>query len=202
MTAPVRRISRARRRAGVAECRAGMSLVEMAVVIIVIGLIAVIMMPLTADVFLSLSDTKKAKQLAVLLDHARNTAISRNADITLEFELSSDPDESDAYTGYVMDRESDSAEKKVIFERTSIHLGGIRSVGSPLIDKGKVQLVFLPSGVSEQAWFYVGDREDQPEAVVVLDRYLGTARVFEDPAAMQKWQDADLKDDSWHHDQN
>ena len=73
MTAPVRRISRARRRAGVAECRAGMSLVEMAVVIIVIGLIAVIMMPLTADVFLSLSDTKKAKQLAVLLDHARNT---------------------------------------------------------------------------------------------------------------------------------
>lgn len=182
--------------------RAGMSLVEMAVIMIVMGIITAIMLPLMSNMFLSMSEKKKAKQLAVVLGQARNMAIGHNSELIFEFDLKADASLDDTYEGFLIDRSSGSLKREPKIRQTAIELIGVRSSNGAMIDKGKVAIRFLPSGVAEQTTMIVGDNPSRPEAIVVLDRYLGTARVFEKESEVFDYQNKTLKDDQWSHDQN
>lgn len=179
------------------DSRAGFSLVETMVIMIVIGVITAIMLPLTTDMFLAMSEKKKARQLASILGQARNMAVGHNAEVIIEFDI-----EKNHYTGFIISRASGKAEKVLKIDETSIDLIGLRSATGALETKGIVGIRFLPSGTTEQTYIYVGTDQDNPESIVVLDRYLGTARSFKSEQEVNEYQTNQLKDDLWKHDPN
>ena len=177
--------------------RSGMSLVETMVVLIVIGTITAIMLPLTADMFLAMSEKKKAKQLAGMLAQARNMAIGHNSEMLMEFDI-----DKNSYQGFIMDRSGGKLKKVQKIDETSIDIIGIRSATGALETKGIVTIHFLPSGTAEQSYIYIGDEPDNPETIVVLDRYLGTARTFQSEDELNEYQTRELTDDQWKHSPN
>ncbi|MCR9144559.1 MAG: hypothetical protein NXI24_20135 [bacterium] len=187
-----RRISRAERFAalpGYPALRAGLTLVEQVIVILVLGILLAIFMPLLSEFTFLQSSEDQAGNLARHLSAARNTAIKANRLVYFEFDL-----DEDIYSAYTYARESSELKKEPLIEETSARLVGVAAANGTKITEGKITLKMQPSGVAEEMAIYLGSSEDEIYATMLFSRYTGEARVEPEEVLV------DLKRPEWRHD--
>ncbi len=187
-----RRMSRRRplARAGGAPLalRAGLTLVEQVIVLLVLGILLVIFIPLLSEFTFLQSSEDQAGNLARHLTAARNTAIKANRLVYFEFDL-----DEDSYNAYTYDRESSELKKEPLIDETPARLVAIASANGKKITEGKVTLKMQPSGVAEELAIYLGSSESEIYATMLFSRYTGEARVETEEVLV------DLKKPEWRH---
>ncbi len=161
----------ARRRIRGGVLRRGLSLVEMAVVIMVIALVMLIFTPLLGQWISSFSEESEAALMARHLEFSRNTAIKSNRVVVFRIDL-----DEDRYEAYSFDRSGSQTEKKQLIEATEVHIRELRTAYSNRIDQGAIRLHFLPSGVGEE--LQISFEVDTVDPLILcFNRYSGAARV-------------------------
>ena len=183
---------------GFSSLRRGLSLIETAVVILVVAILMGLSLSLVRH-FALLSTTKsEAKKLADSLVFIRNAAIKSNTIIYFEFDL-----DEESYRAYRVEGSEEDLKEKILLkpvELSSSHsLIAISSATGSRNTEGKIKLSFLPSGLAEEVAIYMGPREERDtQATIIYNRYQGKASVhkgekehrLEDPT----WEELDLID--------
>lgn len=168
--------------------RAGLTLVEQVIVLLVLGILLVIFIPLLSEFTFLQSSEDQAGNLARHLTAARNTAIKANRLVYFEFDL-----DEDSYNAYTYDRESSELKKEPLIDETPARLVAIASANGKKITEGKVTLKMQPSGVAEELAIYLGSSESEIYATMLFSRYTGEARVETEEVLV------DLKKPEWRH---
>ena len=181
--------------------RKGFTLVELAVVIIVIGILMSIAFSILSSSALFKSSKSEAKKLAAALMLARNAAVKSNTVIYFELNL-----DEEKYRAYRLQRSEDDEngnskmEEKDLIESVDLAAShsilGISTAFGGHIEEGLVKLRFLPSGLGEEAAIYLGPQSQTAEATVIYKRYEGKATVHpkEVKHELEKpdWQESEL----------
>lgn len=153
--------------------RAGMTLAEQVIVIMVMGILLVIFIPIISEFQFLQSSEDQAGNLARHLSASRNTAIKANRLVYFEFDL-----DKDSYHAYTYDRESSELKKDPLIEETSARFAAIAAANGTKITEGKIVLTMQPSGVAEELAIYLGDDETNIYSTLLFSRYTGEARVL------------------------
>jgi Tfp pilus assembly protein FimT len=187
-----RDVRRARRLSGIrpgrVSLRAGLTLVEQVIVLLVLGILLVIFLPLLSEFTFLQSSEDQAGNLARHLSAARNTAIKANRLVYFEFDL-----DEDTYSAYTYDRESSELKKEPLIDETSARIVAVAAANGKKITEGKITLKMQPSGVAEEMAIYLGAGEGEIYATMLFSRYTGEARVETDEVLV------DLKKPEWRH---
>ena len=174
------------------NARKGLTLVEMAIVLLVIGVVLAVLTSMASSIPNLRSTESEAEALQGNFLRARNTALFTNSTFYMEFNL-----DENRYRGYLIERIDGKAEEKEKFEHglaTSNGLLGV-SVGlSGKVQTGKVTVTFLPDGTAEQVAVYLGE-PPLASQTVVLNRYGGHTTVIsgEQPLALDREWSQDLE---------
>ncbi|MEQ9362935.1 MAG: hypothetical protein RIF32_01755 [Leptospirales bacterium] len=168
--------------------RAGLTLVEQVIVLLVLGILLVIFLPLLSEFTFLQSSEDQAGNLARHLSAARNTAIKANRLVYFEFDL-----DEDTYSAYTYDRESSELKKEPLIDETSARIVAVAAANGKKITEGKITLKMQPSGVAEEMAIYLGAGEGEIYATMLFSRYTGEARVETDEVLV------DLKKPEWRH---
>lgn len=168
--------------------RAGLTLVEQVIVLLVLGVLLVIFIPILSEFTFLQSSEDQAGNLARSLSASRNTAIKANRLVYFEFDL-----DEDTYNAYTYDRESSELKKEPLIQETSARLAAIASANGTKITEGKITIKMQPSGVSEEMAIYLGSDESNIYATMLFSRYTGEARVETGEVLV------DLKKPEWRH---
>jgi Tfp pilus assembly protein FimT len=168
--------------------RAGLTLAEQVIVILVMGVIIAIFIPVISEFTFFQSSEDQAGNLARHLSASRNTAIKANRLVYFEFNL-----DEDKYSAYTYDRESSELKKEPLIDETPIRLAAIASANGTKITKGVITLTLQPSGVAEELAIYLGEDEHTIHATLLFSRYTGEARV--EPGEVNQ----ELQKPEWRH---
>ncbi len=170
--------------------RRGLTLVEMAIVILVIGLLMAISLSMVRN-FLFLGDVENAaKKFSKRLVFVRNAAIKSNQIIYFEIDL-----DKESYRAYRLDQDNPEGQEQVLLTKTTLpESHSIHTVSSPTgnrMSEGKVVIPFLPSGLADGMAIYFGPKNETIEATVIYHRYSGKATIHTKEA------DFNLEDSTW-----
>ncbi len=168
----------------------GLSLIEMAVVLLVISILMGVSLSLVSNLALFSTSKGEANKIADSLVFARNASMKSNTILHFEFDL-----DKERYRAYTLDRTSEELKEDVLLEQVKLpashSLLAIRSAVGNEIKEGKVTLRFLPSGLAEEIVIYMGPKKGNIEATIIYSRYKGKATVHKNRIEHQ------LEDDSW-----
>ncbi|MCB1317443.1 MAG: hypothetical protein KDK27_15880 [Leptospiraceae bacterium] len=165
--------------------RQGLTLIEQAIVLLVIAVLMTVFMGvmITNNPFESTED--EAKKVAGHLTLIRNAAVKSNRVVIFIIDLDEDfyaayYDERSRYREGVDDAEDESdVERDYILEPTD---AAIRYIGTPTgkrIEQGRVTIHFLPNGVGEELALYLAEEDEEIQNTVIFSRYTGEAIVRE-----------------------
>lgn len=169
----------------------GLSLIEMAVVIMVIAMLMSMSLSILSN-FKSLMTTSEgaAKKLASALQLARKTAVKSGQTVYFEFDL-----DEESYRAYRLNRNATETSAKVFLGpvklSNSYSLQAVASVMGNRNTKDKIKVSFSPNGIGEEIAIYLGEDGGEVEATVIYSRYSGKATVYTEEI------EHDLSDPSW-----
>ncbi|MCB1167547.1 MAG: GspH/FimT family pseudopilin [Leptospiraceae bacterium] len=163
----------------------GLTLVEIAIVLLVMGVLIGAMSSMISSIPVFRSNEDEAEVLRSSLNQARNTALLTNQTFYLEFNL-----DENSYRGYLTTRIDGELKQEDKLKRSlsdSNGLAGI-SVGlSGTVETGKVIIAFQPDGSAEQLAIYLGQPGDVSRTII-MNRYGGGTKIVdgEEPLNLEK----------------
>ena len=170
----------------------GLSLVEIAIVILIIGTLMLLSLSLVRNASLFQTAKGEAKKLAEKLVFARNTAMLSNEVVFFEFDL-----DKESYTAYrLISGGQGSNTKKAFLQTTKLsNSNSLLAIASAMGSKrseGIVKLYFFPSGLGEEVAIYLGPKDDEEiKATILYSRYGGKAKVYTEEIELN------LEDPDW-----
>lgn len=165
--------------------RGGFTLVEMAIVLMVMGVVLAVLTSLISSIPNLRSTETEAETLAGNFQRARNTALFTNSTFYLEFDL-----DKNSYRGYLMQRINGKVEENEKFDHSLAASNGLVGISVGLsgrVETGKVTVSFLPDGTAEQVAVFLGE-PPLPSKTVILNRYGGNTEIHtgEQPLKLDK----------------
>ena len=169
--------------------RSGLTLIETAVVILVIGILISILATIANNFAALRTVENETDSLKSTLVFYRTAAIKSNQVVYLNFDL-----DEKSYHAYRYLRTEDELEKKIILSKrflsTSNSILGISFAGGKKVEKGTVEVPFSPDGVAEELAVYFG-RDVEIKSTLIYSRYGNDVRVYE--GAFEN----SLEDENW-----
>ncbi|MCB1139620.1 MAG: prepilin-type N-terminal cleavage/methylation domain-containing protein [Leptospiraceae bacterium] len=167
------------------QLRQGFTLVEMAIVLLVMGVVLAVITSLISSIPNLKSTETEAETLAGNFQRARNTALFTNSTFYLEFNL-----DENTYRGYLIERVDGEAREKEKFDHSLASSNGLVAISVGLsgrVETGKVRITFLPDGSAEQVAVYLGE-PPLASQTVIMNRYGGTTKILkgEEPLQLEK----------------
>ncbi len=158
------------------KVRNGMSLVEMALVILIVGILMSLVLTMVRYAVSFRDAESEAKKLASILEFSKNAAMTSNETIQLEIDM-----KNQKYKGYRATRASEGRGAKEIIPEVklgeSYSIMGIRISQGSLQKEGTFSLRFSPTGLSDEVSIYFGPKHGRIEWTVYLSRYSGSALI-------------------------
>ncbi len=158
------------------KSRRGLTLVEMAIVLLVMGVVLAVITSMISSIPNLRSTETEAETLQGNFRRARNTALFTNSTFYLEFDL-----DENKYRGYLIERVDEQSEEKEKFKHSLAASNGLVAVSVGLsgrVQTGKVTVTFQPDGTAEQVAVYLGEAPLASQTVI-LNRYGGGTTVVE-----------------------
>jgi len=160
-----------------ATLRQGLTLVEMAIVILVLGILIGVMMSAMGSMSVLKTTEEESAILKDVLISCRDGAIFSNQTVYLEFDL-----DKRTYEAYRFARKEgeDEPERDVYINKRELSASNsiiaiIMGAGTR-ITSGQVTLAFAPEGMAEELVVYMGPGPEIRNTVI-YSKYGGTARV-------------------------
>ncbi len=151
---------------------------ELAIAILIIAILITVSLSFFRGFYVFAKGGNGTRQLAAALHLARNIAIKSNEVVYFTIDL-----DKESYHAYRLDRSGEQAKAQAVVKKNNLpsHLSLVRitSAAGGSLEKGKVVLHLLPSGVGEDMAIYLGDNSEEIEATVVFNRYTGKATIHE-----------------------
>ena len=171
--------------------RSGLTLIETAVVIIVIGVLISILATIANNFAALRTVENETDSLKSTLSFCRTAAIKSNQVVYLSFDF-----DEKSYHAYRYLRTEEALEKKIILSKrflsTSNSIVGISFAGGKRVEKGTVDVPFSPDGVAEELAVYFGT-DIEIKSTLIYSRYGNDIRVyegvFENSLEDENWQD-------------
>ncbi len=179
-------------------------MVEMALVILVIGLLMGISLSLVQSLALLRTSKGEAKKLAASLMQAKNAAVKSKQAVYFEINL-----DEESYRAYRISQrlaasqekeEEKKTQEKAFIKRTQLSEAHsilyVQPAVGDEITNGLLKLRFLPSGLGEEIAIYLGPDSGSVEATVIYEKYTGKAFVYtgekEHRLEQEGWEELDL----------
>lgn len=171
--------------------RSGMTIVELAVVILVMGILAAFLIPLIRSISLFQTSGDEATLLKKALQFSRDTATLSNQQVVLELDL-----DGDRYRVVRPDRSSEEVQEEVLLSRSSMSPTGqivsVTMASGNRITGGILKIPYSPLGSSEEIYIHLGP-EPRIQKTVHQFRYSGESRIlsgeFEPELEGEPWSD-------------
>lgn len=160
-----RRKARLARRSGL---RAGLTLAEQIIVILIIGVLLAIFAPIVTEFSFLQTSGDQASNLGRALAASRAKSIKSNEMIYFEFNL-----DEKQYRSYSYERQDGELEESVHIEKTDARIAAVAAGNGKRVVEGKFTVRFLPSGVGEELSVYLGPSDLEIESTLVFSRYGG-----------------------------
>lgn len=163
------------------RARAGLTLVETAIVILILGIMIGVVTSLYSAIPNLRSTETEAETLRGYFQSARNTALFTNNTFYIEFDLTEN-----RYRGYLIERANNRSDEKEKFDHSLADSNGLLGVSVGLsgkVQEGKITIIFLPDGTAEQVAVYLGE-PPLASKTVILNRYGGSTRIADGEAEL------------------
>ncbi len=171
MRVAVRNTRRDLRLARRADLRAGLTLAEQIIVILIIGVLLAIFAPIVTEFTFLQTSGDQASNLGRSLMASRAKAIKSNEMLYFEFNL-----DDKEYRSYTYEREDGELKESVHIEKTSARIAAVAAGNGKRVVEGKFTVRFLPSGVGEELCVYLGPSDLEIESTLIFSRYGGDFR--------------------------
>ena len=154
--------------------RKGLSLVEMALVILILGILMSITIPLIQYSSIFKSSENEAKKLANLLGFSKNAAMKSNEGIQIDIDL-----KNQKYAGFRLERTNEKVERKEIIPTVQLNnnysIIGVRLGNNDLVREDSISIRLTPDGQSDEICIYMGPKSGKIEWTIYLSRYSSKA---------------------------
>lgn len=155
--------------------RSGMSLIEMAIVILVISVLTAGLAAMLNSFSILRNSVEEGEMLKADVLSSRTAAIKSNQNVYLELNL-----DEESYRVYRFDRDVNLKEEIVIKPRSLSFLNSIVAVStgsSNKITEKIITIPFLPDGSSQETAIYLGTA-DEIKSTIFIHRYGNSVEVF------------------------
>lgn len=158
------------------NARKGVTLVEIAVVLMVIALLFTIVASMLSNIALLQSADDEAVLIKKVLLFSRKSAVRSNRKVHVEFNL-----DDEKYRAYRMDRSQDKPKEDVIVKSRSLSssngIMAIASADGKRITEGTITLNISPLGTGEETAIYLGNGTEI-KATVIFHKFDEGVDVF------------------------